>query len=52
MENQVIVGDIMKGVIIFDVKEKKGTQGKVQLVEGPSSSLANIWVNEIVVLDK
>lgn len=29
MENQIIVGDIMKGVIIFDVKEKKGTQGKV-----------------------
>ena len=42
----------MKGVIVFDVKEKKGTQGKVQLVEGPSSSLANIWVNEVVILDK
>jgi hypothetical protein len=32
---QIVVGDIMKGVMVFDVKE--GRQGKVSLVEGPSS---------------
>ena len=32
---QIVVGDIMKGLMVFDVKE--GRQGKVTLVEGPSS---------------
>ena len=49
-DNQIIVGDIMKGVMIFDIKE--GRQGKVTLAEGPSSSQMNIWVNEILVLTK
>ena len=40
----------MKGVMVFDIKE--GRQGKVNLIEGPSSSMINIWVNEILILSK
>jgi hypothetical protein len=47
---QIVVGDIMKGLMVFDVKE--GRQGKVTLVEGPSSCQMNIWVNEILILSK
>ena len=35
IENQIVVGDIMKGIMVFDVKE--GRQNKVALCEGPSS---------------
>jgi hypothetical protein len=47
---QIVVGDIMKGIIVFDLKE--GRQGKISLVEGPSSCQMNIWVNEILILSK
>ena len=50
VDSQIVVGDIMKGVMVFDVKE--GRQSKVTLAEGPSSSQMNIWVNEILVLTK
>ena len=50
IDSQIVVGDIMKGVMVFDVKE--GRQGKIQLVEGPSSCQMNIWVNEILILSK
>lgn len=40
----------MKGIIVFDLKE--GRQGKISLVEGPSSCQMNIWVNEILILSK
>jgi hypothetical protein len=46
--SQVIVGDILKGIIVFDVVE--GRQGKVTLQEGPSSGQVNTWVNDILVL--
>lgn len=35
IENQIVVGDMMKGIMVFDVKE--GRQNKVALCEGPSS---------------
>jgi hypothetical protein len=48
INNQIIVGDIMKGVMIFDVKEHRNN--KVVLMEGPSSPHSNIWVNDILIL--
>ena len=50
INNQIIVGDIMKGVMIFDVKEHRNN--KVVLMEGPSSPHSNIWVNDILVLSE
>ena len=46
--DQVIVGDILKGVMIFDLKE--GRQSKFSLVEGPASGQVNTWVNDILVI--
>jgi hypothetical protein len=48
IKNQIIVGDIMKGIIVFDLKEHRNN--KVLLVEGPSSPHSNIWVNDILIL--
>jgi len=47
-QNQIIVGDIMKGIIIFDLKEHRNNN--VVLMEGPCSPHSNIWVNDILVL--
>lgn len=49
LNNQVVVGDIMNGVCVFDLVE--GRQNKVTL-QGPCSSHLNIWVNDIVILSK
>lgn len=46
--DQVIVGDILKGIMVFDLKE--GRQAKFTLAEGPSSGQVNTWVNDILVL--
>ena len=50
VENQIVVGDMMKGIMVFDVKE--GRQNKVALCEGPSSCQINVWVNEILILSR
>ena len=48
--DQIVVGDILKGVIIFDLKE--GRQQKFTLQDGPSSGQVNTWVNDILILSK
>ena len=54
--NQIVVGDLMKGLIVFDVKESlnqaqsRGTAGRATLSEGPSSSHCNVWVNDVLIL--
>jgi len=45
--SQVIVGDVMKGVKIFDVVMQNQ---QYILAEGPSSKSMSIWVNTIVPL--
>lgn len=45
--HQVLAGDIMKGLTVFDVRE---IRNQVELWEGPSSPQSNIWVNDIVIL--
>mmetsp|Transcript_19263 Transcript_19263/g.32822 ORF Transcript_19263/g.32822 Transcript_19263/m.32822 type:complete len:332 (-) Transcript_19263:419-1414(-) len=50
VEDQVIVGDIMNGVMMVDIKEKRHDQ--VSLTEGPCSSQINIWVNEVIVMSR
>ena len=47
VDNQILAGDIMKGLTVFDVKELRN---QVELWEGPSSPQSNIWINDIVVL--
>ena len=54
--NQIVVGDLMKGLIVFDVKEQshltqsRGSAGRATLTEGPSSSHCNVWVNDVLIL--
>lgn len=50
IKNQIVVGDIMKGIIVFDLKEHRSN--KVVLMEGPSSPHSNIWVNDILILSE
>ncbi len=47
---QIIIGDIMQGVSVLDVKEiNSGNQTKVSLLEGPSSPywVILLYLNEI-----
>ena len=50
IEKQIVVGDLMKGIIILDVKEQRNN--KVSLSEGPSSTHSNVWVNDVLIMAK
>ena len=45
--NQVITGDVIKGITIFDVRERNNN---AELIEGPSSPHSNLYINDILVL--
>ena len=48
---QIIIGDIMQGVSVLDVKEiNSGNQTKVSLLEGPSSPYCTLWVTDLIIL--
>lgn len=49
VDNQIIAGDTIKGITVFDVKEHP-RNNSVELMEGPSSPHSNIWVNDILIL--
>jgi len=48
---QIIIGDIMQGISVLDVKEiNSGNQMKVSLLEGPSSPYCTLWVTDLIIL--
>ena len=48
---QIIIGDIMQGISVLDVKEiNSGNQTKVSLLEGPSSPYCTLWVTDLIIL--
>lgn len=51
VDNQIIAGDIMKGLTVFDVKEHP-RNNQVELIEGPSSPHSNIWINDVLILSQ
>jgi len=54
--SQIVVGDLMKGLIVLDIKEhnhlpqSRANGGRATLSEGPSSSHCNVWVNDVLIL--